>query len=111
MFQSNLLKNFWSYTINHAVYLINKVPLPTNNNKSPFELLYNKLPSFDILKVFGYLCYASTFLTQRNKFDLGSRRGVFFGFQLGMKGYIVFDLDNKEIFTSRNVLYFFYIFF
>ena len=52
MFQSNLLNNFWSYAINHFVYLINRVPSPVIGNKIPFELLYNQKPNFEMLKVF-----------------------------------------------------------
>ena len=105
MFPSHIPSNFWSFAINHAVYLINRVPSPIINNKTPFELLYNELPNFETLKVFGCLCYASTHSTHRNKFDPRSRRGVFLGYQSGMKGYIVLDLDNKEILISRNVLF------
>ena len=56
MFQSNLPSNLWSYTIAHSVYLINRVPSPIIDNKTPFELLYNQKPKFEILKVFGCLC-------------------------------------------------------
>ena len=69
MFQSNLPRNFWCYAVNHAVFLINRVPSPTNGHKIPFELLHNKPPNFETLKIFGCLCYASTILTHRNKFD------------------------------------------
>ena len=102
MFQSHIPSNFWFYAINHAVYLINRVPSPIIENKTPFELLYNKVPNFEMLKIFGCLCYAST---QQNKFGPRSRRGVFLGFQTGMKGHIVLDLSTKEIFISRDVLF------
>ena len=100
MFQSNVPNNFWSYAIKHAIYLINRVPSPIIHNKTPFELLHNKLPNFEMLRVFGCLCYASTCVAHRQKFDPRSRCGVFLGFQHGMKGYIILDLDNKEIFVS-----------
>ena len=105
MFQSHIPSNFWSYAINHAVYLINRVPSPIVNNKTPFELLYNKVPDFQMLKVFGCLCYASTHLANKNKFQPRARRGIFLGFQTGMKGYIILDIDNREIFIGRDVLF------
>ena len=58
-----------------------------------------------MLKVFGCLCYASSSITHRSKFDPHSHRGVFLGFQIGIKGYIILDLDNKEIFISKNILF------
>ena len=80
MFQSHIPSNFWSFAINHAVYLINRVPSPINNNKTPFKPLYNKPPNFETLKVFGCFCYASTYSAHRNKFAPRSRHGVFLGY-------------------------------
>ena len=105
MFQSNLPTQFWSYAIKHAIHLINRVPSPINWNKTPYELLHKEPPEFSMLKVFGCLCYASTHVDHRHKFDPRSRRGVFLGFQNGTKGYVILDLDTNEIFVSRHVVF------
>ena len=105
MFQSHIPSDFWSYAINHAVYLINWVPSPIIKNKTPFELLHSKILDFQMLKVFECLCYASTHMANRNKFQPRARRGVFLGFQIGMKGYIILDIDNREICVSKDVLF------
>jgi len=102
MFQSNLPKHFWSYAIKHAVFLINRVPSPIIQNKTPFELLHNEPPDFSMIKSFGCLYYASI-NAPRKKIDVHSRRGIFLGFQTGTKGYVIFYINNKEIFISRNV--------
>nr|KYP37858.1 Retrovirus-related Pol polyprotein from transposon TNT 1-94 [Cajanus cajan] len=55
MFQSEIPNKFWSYAIKHAIFLINRVPSPIIQNKTPFELIFNnkldfssiKLPPFD----------------------------------------------------------------
>ena len=104
MFQSHLPKPYWSYAIKHAVYLINRTPFPIIDNKTPFEILHKHNPDFSILKVFGCLSYASTNLP-RQKFDVRAKRGVFLGYQTGTKGYLILDLNNKDIFVSRNVLF------
>jgi len=85
LFQSHIPNYFWSYAIKHVVFLINHVPSPIIGNKTPFELLHNHSPNFDMIKVFGCLCYASTYAIHRHKFDPRSKRGVFLGFQNGMK--------------------------
>jgi len=104
LFQSEIPNKFWSYAIKHVVFLINRVPSPVIQNKTPFELLLNNKPDFSSFKVFGSLCYASTNIP-RQKLDPRSRRGVFLGFQNGTKGYIILDLDSREIFLSRNVIF------
>ena len=40
LFQSNLPKMYWNYAIGHAIHLINRLPTPLLQNRSPFELLY-----------------------------------------------------------------------
>ena len=104
MFQYEIPNNFWSYAIKHVVFLINRVPSPVIKNKTPFELLFNQKPDFSIIKVFGSLCYASTHHFH-NKFDPRYRHGIFLGFQNGTKGYIILDIDSREIFLSRNVIF------
>jgi len=105
MFQSHLPTHFWSYAIKHVVHLINRVPSPINGNKTPFELLFKQSPDFTMLKFFGCLCYASTNVSHRHKFDPRARRGIFLGHQIGIKGYVIFYFDTKEFFVSRNVLF------
>jgi hypothetical protein len=60
LFQSKLPKQFWSYAVVHAAFIINRVNTPLLASKSPYHLLYNKPPDLSELKVFGSLCYAST---------------------------------------------------
>jgi len=103
MFQSHLPTHFWSYAIKHVVYLINWVPSPIIGNKTPFEFLFKQSPDFMMLKVFGCLCYESTHVSHCHKFDPRARRGIFLGYQIGIKGYVIFYFDTKEFFISNNV--------
>ena len=105
MFQSQLPEYLWSHAIKHSFFLINRIPSPVTNKQTPYELLHNHKPDFSMLKVFGSLCYSST-NRPHQKFDPRSRQGVFLGFQTGIKGYVILDFQSREIFISRNVIFY-----
>jgi hypothetical protein len=105
LFQSFLPKHFWSYAVLHATYIMNRVPTPVLNNKSPYELLFDVLLDLNELKVFRSLAYASTLSVHRTKLSPRGRKCIFLGYKQGVKGSILFDLVTKEIFLSRNVTY------
>lgn len=86
-----------------AVYLINKIPTQVLK-KPPRELLYGKQPSIDHLRVFGYLCYAST-LPTGDKFAARARRVVMIGYSETQRGYKLFDLEFNIFFVRRDVTF------
>jgi hypothetical protein len=104
LFQSNLPKYFWSCAVLHATYdLINRINTPVLQGKSPYEFLLKTLPDLGALKVFGSLAYASTLHVNRTKLSPRGRKCIYLGHKQGVKGTILFDLQTKEIFLSRNV--------
>lgn len=48
---------FWFHDVSIAAYLINKLPSPTTNNVSPFEIRFKSPLDICHLKVFGCACY------------------------------------------------------
>lgn len=105
LFHSKLPTIFWSYAVCHAVHLINRLPTPILQHKSPFEILYGTPPTFMDLKVFGCLTYASTLTQNRTKLDSRARKCIFLGYQLGTKGYVLFDLHLRDVFISRHAIF------
>ena len=106
LFQSKLPKSFWSYAVQHTIYLINQIPTPILYDESPFQLLYGDVPDLTELKPFGYLCYAATIHAGRHKFDARARKCVFIGFKSGVKGFVLVDLVTREILISRHVKFY-----
>jgi hypothetical protein len=95
LFQSTLPKHFWSYTITHATYIINRTATPVLKGKSPYEMMFNVLPDLNTLKVFGSLAYASTLQVNRTKLSPRGRKCVYLGHKQGVKGIILYDLQTK----------------
>ncbi|XP_019261605.1 PREDICTED: uncharacterized protein LOC109239486 [Nicotiana attenuata] len=105
MYQSKLPTKFWGDCILAATYLINRFPSTILHNKSPFEVLYGKLPSYSHLKPFGCLCYAIVPKCERNKFDPRVVPCVFVGYPFGKTGYKLYNLSTKCILVSRDVIF------
>ncbi|KAL0395631.1 UNVERIFIED_CONTAM: Retrovirus-related Pol polyprotein from transposon RE2 [Sesamum calycinum] len=103
LFQSSLPKKFWGESILTATYLINRLPTPLLNWKSPFEILYKKPPSYAQLKVFGCLCFASNVTPHKQKFDQRAYKCVFLGYSQSKKAYKVYNLDSNTLLDSRDV--------
>lgn len=89
MFQAHLPKVFWSFAMGRATYIINRLPTPLLDNKSPFELLHNHSPDFSNLRVFGSPCYSTTLTAHRSKFDPRAQKVVFLGFSPSTKGFFM----------------------
>jgi len=106
MFQSKLPKKFWSYAVLHAIFLLNRIPTKILQTRSSHEVLYGQIPDLSQLKVFGCLSYASTLPINKHKFDPREKKCAFLGYKSGMKGYILVDVHNFEVFVSRNVKFF-----
>ncbi|KAL0345869.1 UNVERIFIED_CONTAM: Retrovirus-related Pol polyprotein from transposon TNT 1-94 [Sesamum radiatum] len=105
MFESGLPRQFWADSIVNATHIVNKLPSPKLQWKTPFEILYKRPPSYDNLSPSGCLCFASNFNPHKSKFDPRAYKCVFLGYAQCQKGYKVFDIDNKVTLISRDVVF------
>lgn len=104
-FQSRVPIQFWGECVLAASFLINRTPSPLLDWTTPYARLYGTPVDYSGLKVFGCLCFASTSPHHRSKFHPRAIISVFLGYPPGMKGYRLFDIENKRFFVSRDVVF------
>ncbi|KAI5393891.1 hypothetical protein KIW84_060842 [Lathyrus oleraceus] len=85
----SIMQNPSMETIGIAELQNGLLPTPLLQLKSPHEILYQEPPSLIHLKVFGCLCYVSTIIAHRTKFDPRASKAIFLGYKEGTKGYIL----------------------
>ena len=57
VFHANLPLHFWAEAASTAVYLHNRSPTSSLQNKTPYECWYNEKPDVSNLRVFGCIAY------------------------------------------------------
>ena len=110
MFQSNVPKLFWNFAVAHAVYIMNRIPNSFLNMTSPFERPFGAKPALTSLKIFGCKAFASTLVAHRKKLDPRARACVYLGVKPGTKGFVLYDVNTREIFISRHVRFHEFVF-
>jgi hypothetical protein len=54
LYRAKLSKPFWAYAFKYSVHIINRLPSPILQNKSPYELVFQSRHDLNELKVFGF---------------------------------------------------------
>ena len=79
LFQSGVPLKHWGDAVLTAAYLINRAPSSVLKGKTPYEMIYNKEPFLNHLRVFGCLCFA-TKMNVTDKFETKAEKCVFVGY-------------------------------
>ncbi|XP_074327385.1 uncharacterized protein LOC141665303 [Apium graveolens] len=103
--QSGIPLSHWGDLVMTAVYLINRLPTPVLQNKTPYEMLYNEPADYNNLRAFGCLVFAPNPNQSADKFSFRAVPSVFIGYPPGVKGYKLLDLSTKQTFVSRDTVF------
>lgn len=99
-------KKIWGDCLLTATYLINRLPSRILNNKSPYQILFEKVPDYSHLRPFGCLYFASNLSRNRDKLYPRAILGVLLGYPFAKKGYKILNLQANQVFVSRDVKFF-----
>ena len=100
---------YWDESFRTVVFLHNRLPSPVSHGKSPLQLLFNHVPDYKALRIFGCACYPNTRPSNNHKLAFRSVQCTFLGYSLTHKGYKCLNPSDK-IFISRDVIFYEHLF-
>ena len=78
---------------------------PLLHNKSPYEVLFNILPDYKLLRTFGCLYYPHLLSYSLYKLNTRSEKCIFLGYSSIHLGYKCLSLSSNKLFISRDVIF------
>ncbi|KAL5767296.1 hypothetical protein ACOSQ2_014079 [Xanthoceras sorbifolium] len=84
--------------------LINNLPTPLLQFKTPYELLYLKKPNYQFFKAFGCACYPYLRPYPTHKFNFHTSKCVFIGYSIHHKGYKCLHPSGR-VYLSKHVIF------
>ena len=101
--EKELPKEFWAEATNTVVFLQNRLPAKSLEDKTPFEVWYGYKPSLNFVKVFGSVCFVHIPQVKRDKLDKKAVPGIFVGYSSAPKLTKCIILKQKKITITRDV--------
>ncbi|KAJ9557137.1 hypothetical protein OSB04_011751 [Centaurea solstitialis] len=102
LFHAHIPTGYWIDAFSSVAYIINRLPSKILDDKSPFELLYSRVPSYDNFKTFG--CQVFPYLRDysANKLAPRSIPCIFIGYSSQYKGFCCLDPATSRIYITRH---------
>lgn len=102
---ASLPLNFRNYALEIATYLRNILPTKTFTKMTLFQALFQKIPSYDHLRVFGCLCYPNLSSTSPHKLTPRFAPCIFLGFPPNHRGYRCHNFTTQKFIISQHVTF------
>nr|GFA77704.1 retrovirus-related Pol polyprotein from transposon TNT 1-94 [Tanacetum cinerariifolium] len=96
----------WAEAVATACYTQNRSIIRLCHEKTPYELLHNKLPDLSFLYVFGTLCYPTNDSENLGKLQLKADIGIFIGYALTKKAFRIYNRRTRRIVETIHDLLF-----
>ena len=102
LIDASLPASFWLDVLYVVVFTISRLPILIPYERSPYEVLFKKLPDYKFLKPFGCACLPHLLLA--NKLSPRSIACVFLDYTPQYKGYHCFNPITNHVYVSWHVL-------
>nr|GFB35774.1 ribonuclease H-like domain-containing protein [Tanacetum cinerariifolium] len=94
---------FWTEAVNTACYVQNRVLVTKPHNKTPYELLHDRLPSIGFMRPFGCPVTILNTLDPLGKFQGKVDEGFFVGYSVCCKAFKVFNSRTRIVQETLHV--------
>ncbi|KAJ9544245.1 hypothetical protein OSB04_023952 [Centaurea solstitialis] len=101
--QSQLPQYLWAEAVNTACYTQNKSIIHQRFGKTPYHLLFGRIPNVDYFKVFGCPCFVLNETENRGKFGTKSDEMILVGYSDCSVAYRVMNKKLRVVYESVNV--------
>lgn len=99
LFQSKLQNKYWVHDLSQIVFLINKISSRLLKYKTPFTLLFDSIPDYNALRIFGFLAYDTSSRKNRSKLYSISHKCI----------YLEKNMVSKAIFFLKFIINNFFV--
>ncbi|KAI3494497.1 hypothetical protein L1887_40745 [Cichorium endivia] len=102
LFNAHVPSSYWVHAFSSAVYIVNRLPTPFLQNKSPFELIFHRVPTYANFRPFGYRVYPYLRDYADHKLSPRSLPCVFLGYCSQYKGYRCLEPASSRTYITRH---------
>ncbi|GJY19207.1 retrovirus-related pol polyprotein from transposon TNT 1-94 [Tanacetum coccineum] len=93
----------WAEAVAITCYTQNRSIIRLHHDKTPYELLHDKLPDLSFLHVFGALCYPTNDSENLGKLQPKADIGIFIGYAPTKKEFQIYNRRTRRIIETIHV--------
>nr|GEV81985.1 hypothetical protein [Tanacetum cinerariifolium] len=93
----------WAEAVATICYIQNRSIIRLRHEKTPYELLHNKLPDLSFLHVFGALCYLTNDSENLRKLQPKADIGIFISYAPTKKAFWIYNRRTRRIIETIHV--------
>ncbi|GKA59621.1 putative ribonuclease H-like domain-containing protein [Tanacetum coccineum] len=93
----------WAEAFATACYTQNRSVIRLRHDKTPYELLHDKLPDLSFFHVFGALCYPTNDSENLGKLQPKADIGIFIGYAPTKKAFRIYNRRTRRIIETIHV--------